>query len=194
MVDDGFTSWLTPNLFITPRSYTFWSEQSQGISLRWRISWKNFQNRRRHTEVSVDISKTPIIKLKRVVVNLLEVRKGLGELRDGLKSIRNELQDHFADIESSDPNDLYGKKMWLFVGEAGERLDDLVDEVTLADSSYGEVVRYYGEDDRNMTSIEFFGIFKTFVTSYKVRFHFHFICAELTWIPPEMQDGQPDVR
>jgi cytokinesis protein len=127
-------------------------------------------------------------------VNLQEVRKGLGELREGLKSIRHELQDHFADIESSDPNDLYGKKMWLFVGEAGERLDGLVDEVTLADSSYGEVVRYYGEDDRNMTSIEFFGTFKTFVTSYKVGVHTHFVCTRLTWEPLEMQDGQPNFR
>jgi cytokinesis protein len=127
-------------------------------------------------------------------VNLQEVRKGLSELREGLKSIRLELQDHFADIESSDPNDLYGKKMWRFVGEASERLDDLVDEVTLADSSYGEVVRYYGEDDRNMTSIEFFGTFKTFVTSYKARISFHFICTELTWGCLEMQDGQPNLR
>ena len=127
-------------------------------------------------------------------MNLQEVRKGLGELRDGLKSIRLELQDHFADIESSDPNDLYGKKMWLFAGEASERLDDLVDEVTLADSSYGEVVRYYGEDNRNMSSIEFFGIFKTFVTSYKVRVLFHFTCTKLTSKPLEMQDGQPDLR
>lgn len=113
-------------------------------------------------------------------MNLLEVRKGLGELRDGLKSIRHELQEHFVDIESTDPNDLYGKKMWNFVGEAGGRLDDLVDEVTLADSSYGEVVRYYGEDDRNMTSIEFFGIFKTFVTSYRVCVHVLFIRTKLT--------------
>ena len=127
-------------------------------------------------------------------MNLQEVRKGLGELRDGLKSIRHELQEHFVDIESTDPNDLYGKKMWLFVGEAGGRLDDLVDEVTLADSSYGEVVRYYGEDDRNMTSIEFFGVFKTFVTSYKVRVHVLFICTKLILKPLEMQDGQPHLR
>ena len=133
------------------------------------------------------------IKLTRLVVNLQEVRKGLGELRDGLKSMRHELQENFADIESSDPNDLYGKKMWQFVGEAGGRLDDLVDEVTLADSSYGEVVRYYGEDDRNMTSIEFFGVFKTFVTSYKVYVHVPSIRTKLIWTPLEMQDGQPNL-
>jgi len=127
-------------------------------------------------------------------VNLQEVRKGLGELREGLKSIRRELEEHFADIESSDPNDLYGKKLWMFVGEAGERLDDLVGEVTLADSSYSEVVRYYGEDDRNMTSIEFFGIFKTFVTSYRVCVHVLFTRTKLTWKPLEMQDGQPNLR
>lgn len=129
--------------------------------------------------MGVGLRNTLKIKLTRFVVNLQEVRKGLGELRDGLKTIRHELQENFADIESSDPNDLYGKKMWVFVGEAGARLEDLVDEVTLADSSYGEVVRYYGEDDRNMTSIEFFGVFKTFVTSYRVCVHVLFMCTKL---------------
>ena len=36
--------------------------------------------------------------------------------------------------------------------------------------SEDEVVRYYGEDERNMSSSEFYGIFKTFVTSYRVSF------------------------
>jgi hypothetical protein len=30
--------------------------------------------------------------------------------------------------EPNDPNALYGKKMWLFIGEASECLDDLVEE------------------------------------------------------------------
>lgn len=100
-------------------------------------------------------------------INLLDMRKGVSEIREGLKVLRTELQDHFADVDGSNPGDLFGKKMWRFVGEAKDRLDDLTDEVTLADSTFGEVVRYYGEDEKNMTSIEFFGIFKTFVTSYQ---------------------------
>jgi hypothetical protein len=102
-------------------------------------------------------------------VSLLDTKKGTNEIRDGLRTLRNELQENFAELDnSSNPNDLFGKKMWRFVGEAKERLDDLIDEVTLADTTFVEVVRYYGEDEKNMTSTEFFGIFKTFVTSYQV--------------------------
>ncbi|PVF99010.1 actin-binding FH2 [Serendipita vermifera] len=100
-------------------------------------------------------------------VNLQDTRKGTTELREGLKTLRDELQEHFADVDSAAPYDLFGKKMWRFVGEAKERLDDLLDEVRLADSTFIEVVKYYGEDEKNMTSTEFFGIFKTFVTSYQ---------------------------
>jgi cytokinesis protein len=59
--------------------------------------------------------------------------------------------------------------MWRFTAEAAERLDDLVDEVNLADATFGEVLKYYGEGDSTMSSAEFYGIFKTFVTSYKVQ-------------------------
>lgn len=102
-------------------------------------------------------------------VNLQEVRKGLLEIRDGLKAIRQELGEHFSDVNSLPPEDRYAKKMWRFVGESSDRIDDLVDEVNLAETTFTEVVKYYGEDDKNMSSSEFYGIFKTFVTSYRVR-------------------------
>lgn len=97
---------------------------------------------------------------------MLEVRKSLAELRDGLKRIRQELTDFFSDVEQTDR---YGKQMWTFVGRATSQLEDIVDDVNHADSVFDEVVKYYGEDERNMSSSEFYGIFKTFVTSYKVR-------------------------
>lgn len=105
-------------------------------------------------------------------VNLHDVRKGLTELREGLKSTRVELQEHFSDVESMPPNDQYGRKMWRFTSEATERLEDLVDEVNLADVTFGEVLKYYGEGDSTMSSSEFYGIFKTFVISYKVSLSF----------------------
>ncbi|KIJ37716.1 hypothetical protein M422DRAFT_177632 [Sphaerobolus stellatus SS14] len=100
-------------------------------------------------------------------VNLQDVRKDLHEIREGLASIRKELQEHFSDVDALSPDDTYAKRMWRFVGEAKERVDDLVDEVNLADTTFTEVVRYYGEDEKNMSSSEFYGIFKTFVTSYR---------------------------
>lgn len=79
--------------------------------------------------------------------------------------IRKELQDHFGDM---DENEVYGKKMLSFMTGATEKIDDLVDDVNHADSTFTEVVKYYGEDEKNMNSAEFYGIFKTFVTSYQV--------------------------
>lgn len=98
-------------------------------------------------------------------MNLLDLRKGLGELRDGLKSIRKELEDYFSDPLE---DDRYGTQMWSFVAKAGRQLEDLVDDVNSAETTFNEAVNYYGEEDKNMSSSEFYGIFKTFVTSYRV--------------------------
>ncbi|EEB88346.1 hypothetical protein MPER_13864, partial [Moniliophthora perniciosa FA553] len=57
--------------------------------------------------------------------------------------------------------------MWSFVKRANGRVEDVTDDINAAESTFNEVLRYYGEDDKNMTSSEFFGIFKTFVTSYR---------------------------
>ncbi|KAJ3474158.1 hypothetical protein NLI96_g12622 [Meripilus lineatus] len=97
-------------------------------------------------------------------VNLQDVRKSLSELQSGLKRIRTELKEHFSDIEQVDR---YGKQMWSFVGDATSKLDDLKDDVNYASNTFTEVATYYGEDEKNVTSSEFYGIFKTFVTSYK---------------------------
>ncbi|KAJ7684827.1 hypothetical protein DFH06DRAFT_20524 [Mycena polygramma] len=97
-------------------------------------------------------------------VNLQDLRKGLGELRDGLKRIRQELGEYFADM---DQNEKYGKQMWNFVGKANIQLGDLIDNVNLADTTFTEAIKYFGEEDKSMSSSEFYAIFKTFVTSYK---------------------------
>lgn len=105
-----------------------------------------------------------------VTVNLVDVRKGFAELRDGLKLVREELTKHFANI---DPTDRYGTQMWAFINKAKFQLDDLADEVKLAETTFSEVVSYYGEEEnRNLTSSEFFRIFKVFTTSYQVGLHF----------------------
>lgn len=109
-------------------------------------------------------------------VNLLDVRKTLTEMREGLKRIRHELSENFSEVEQ---NDRYGIQMWNFVGKATAKLEDLVDDVSIAGSTFDEVVKYYGEDEKNMTSSEFYGIFKTFVTSYKV-------CQQLLTLCPDI--------
>lgn len=99
------------------------------------------------------------------IVNLQELRKGLSDLRDGLKRIRQELAEHFADL---DDNDRYGKQMWAFMSKAHLQVEDLVDDVRNAETTFTDAINYYGEDDKNVSSSEFYAIFKTFITSYKV--------------------------
>lgn len=94
-----------------------------------------------------------------------DIRKDVGELRDGLKSIRKELAEHFSDVEQSDR---YGRQMWGFLSKATAQMEDLADDVRQAETTFSDVIRYYGEDEKSMNSAEFFGIFKTFLTSYKV--------------------------
>lgn len=98
-------------------------------------------------------------------MNLQDIRKGLAELREGLKTIRKELHEFYAEVED---NDRYSRQMWDFLKKGGAQMEDIVDVVNLAENTFTEVVKYFGEDDRNMSSTEFYGIFKTFVTSYRV--------------------------
>jgi hypothetical protein len=122
-------------------------------------------------------------------VNLLDVRKGLTELREGLRSIRQELNEHFSEVEQ---NDRYSKQMWGFLGKATRQMEDLNDDVNAADTLFTDVVRYFGEDDKNMSSAEFYGVFKTFITSYRVRdVHESYLSGFLTMGPgTEMSDRE----
>ena len=58
--------------------------------------------------------------------------------------------------------------MWNFLGKATRQLEDLVDDVNNAETTFTEVVRYFGEEDKSLSSSEFYGIFNTFITSYRV--------------------------
>ena len=65
------------------------------------------------------------------------------------------------------------------MAKAGRQLEDLVEDVNSAETTFNEAVNYYGEEDKNMSSSEFYGIFKTFVTSYKVRMHLHLLSISI---------------
>ncbi len=58
--------------------------------------------------------------------------------------------------------------MWAFIGRATEQMEDLTDDVRNAETMFTDALSYYGEEDKNMSSSEFYGVFKTFVTSYRV--------------------------
>lgn len=103
------------------------------------------------------------------VADLSHVRLVLSELRTQQKALNELLQGSFVDVVDLDPEDGFPKKMFRFAREADERLLALTDLVTVASNTFQEALKYYGEDSKSITSTEdFFGVFKTFVTSYKV--------------------------
>jgi len=105
-------------------------------------------------------------------------------LRDGLGKIKQELTDHLADVGDDDQ---YGKQMLAFYQRAKQQLEDLEDDVKNAESTFTDAINYYGEDDKNMSSSEFYGIFKTFVTSYKVKTLRNLACEHVAEpVTPEM--------
>ncbi|EIM20637.1 hypothetical protein WALSEDRAFT_60895 [Wallemia mellicola CBS 633.66] len=100
-------------------------------------------------------------------VNLTDVRKGLGDLREGLKHLISELEANFSEPEKINPKDGYPERMWKFSAVAKEKLDGMVDRLALADSSYQNTARFYGELEKLPSTSEFFGVFKQFLSSYK---------------------------
>jgi hypothetical protein len=107
---------------------------------------------------------------RRSSADLSHVKVVLADLRSQQVALDQLLKDGFEDVSDLDPNDGFPKKMFRFAREANERILALTDLVTLASNTYTEALKFYGEDTKTITSTEeFFGVFKTFVTSYKVR-------------------------
>jgi hypothetical protein len=108
-------------------------------------------------------------------VSYEDISSGTRELQTGLAKIKRDLEDRFDDI-----TDGYVRRMYPFATDSEERILALKDRVLVAGRAFNQVKTYYGEgDDRfdpsstvevfgRPTSLEFFGIFKTFVTSWDV--------------------------
>lgn len=88
-----------------------------------------------------------------------------------LQAIDKEIKVHLEDEPIA--GDRYSQRMLRFLADARERLEALNDLRIEAEATYHDALRYYNED-LNTPSNVFFGIFKTFVTSYKVRLCFVF--------------------
>lgn len=121
---------------------------------------------RRHTDV---------FRFILTAVSVEEISMGARDLHTGLEKIRRDLESRFLDI-----NDGYSKRMFPFSANAEGRVEALRDQVQAGIRAFNEVKMYYGEGDEkyNATtnplvlgrpgSLEFFGVFKTFLTSYDV--------------------------
>ena len=108
-------------------------------------------------------------------MSLEELSAGSRDLHTGLQKIRRDLESRFLDV-----NDGYSKRMFPFSAAAEGRVDALKDQVQAGIRAFNEVKMYYGEGDEKYNaatnplalgrpgSLEFFGVFKTFLTSYDV--------------------------
>lgn len=108
-----------------------------------------------------------------MVVNFQDMQATSRSMLEEIRYIRRSLNDNF---EAS--TDGYTRKMFRFAASAEEELKELRDGITQAEKALREVQTYYGEGEemgRPIPSQEFFGIFRTFTSSYKV-------CSVKTWL------------
>lgn len=104
--------------------------------------------------------------------SLLDTSDELKPVGEGVTDLLNKLSEIDREIrvnveQGSVPGDGYNQKMLKFLRDAKERLEALNDKKNIAESNYNALLRYFGEDPMTASNT-FFGIFKTFVTSYKV--------------------------
>ena len=85
---------------------------------------------------------------------------------EDIRSIRRSLESNFQD-----KNDGYTRKMFRFSAVADEELQEVRDGIVQAEKSLRDVQTYFGEGEemgRPLQSQDFFGIFRTFTSSWKV--------------------------
>ncbi|CAG8744722.1 14851_t:CDS:2, partial [Cetraspora pellucida] len=84
-----------------------------------------------------------------------------------LNDLAIELQKHFGDEVELEKNDKFPEIMKEFVVMSQKKFEDLQMKYTSMEVAYKDVVAYFGEDSKNTKPDEFFGIFKTFLTSFE---------------------------
>ncbi|KAL0089033.1 hypothetical protein J3Q64DRAFT_1443535 [Phycomyces blakesleeanus] len=102
-------------------------------------------------------------------ITLPDVIKEYNELRSGISKLIKELKIHYDDSYEAPEDDKYADVMRKFRDEAAEKFDELEVRYTSMDVAYKDVVGFYGENPGQIQPDEFFGIFKTFTSSWEVR-------------------------
>ncbi|CDS04805.1 hypothetical protein LRAMOSA07335 [Lichtheimia ramosa] len=100
-------------------------------------------------------------------VTLQDVVKEYNELRSGLQKLIDELDAHYGDDYKPEPGDNFAKTMVEFRDKALEKFEELEVRYTSMDVAYKDAVAFYGENPNEMKPDEFFGIFKTFTSSWE---------------------------
>ncbi|WVQ98293.1 hypothetical protein IAU59_005416 [Kwoniella sp. CBS 9459] len=98
-------------------------------------------------------------------VNYADMQATSKQMLDEIRKIRDSLRNNFEE-----GIDGYTKKMFRFSANAEEKLQAVRDGIIAADKQLREVQTYYGEGEemgRPLQSQDFFGIFRTFTSSYR---------------------------
>jgi cytokinesis protein len=108
---------------------------------------------------------------------LPELQSEFNSVKDGLKEIRAELETHYRDAETGEglktcPDDRFYEVMQPFIEDAERRFEEVQEAMAEMSDSYKDCVKFYGENPAIMKPDEFFGIFKTFMSSFEVRLFF----------------------
>ena len=118
----------------------------------------------------------------------------LADLRTQQDALKELLESSFLDATDLDPDDGFTRKMVPFCKEAEERLSSLKDLVVVANNTYVEALKFYGEDKKTIAGTdEFFRIFKTFVDSYKVSYAHQRIGMNAD-LPVTLSTLEPSIR
>jgi cytokinesis protein len=82
-----------------------------------------------------------------------------------------EIERQQSDEAERSADDQFYKFVAQFQEEAVPKFDELEVRYTAMDIAYKDVVTFFGENASEMKPDEFFGIFKTFTSSWEVCYH-----------------------
>ncbi|KAF9936663.1 hypothetical protein BGZ67_002157 [Mortierella alpina] len=100
-------------------------------------------------------------------VSLPELQSDFNHIKSKLKEIKVELQTHYPDGYKFSPDDRFYEVMHPFIESAEKEFVKAEIAMKEMDALYKDCVKFYGEEPNIMRPDEFFGIFKTFSSSFE---------------------------
>ncbi|KAF9956390.1 hypothetical protein BGZ72_002808 [Mortierella alpina] len=100
-------------------------------------------------------------------VSLPELQSDYNHIKSKLKEIKVELQTHYPDGYKFSPDDRFYEVMHPFIESAEKEFAKAETAMKEMDVLYKDCVKFYGEEPAIMRPDEFFGIFKTFSSSFE---------------------------
>ena len=99
-------------------------------------------------------------------VSFADLNSEHSDIKNRLEELRVELDNYYNDPESLDPDDKFLRVCREFVDRNSPRFEETDRRFDQMKKIYEEVVTMFGEDPRASQPEDFFGIFKTFMTSF----------------------------